>query len=216
MRRLTSFAKFRALYGWLIRNREFQARRPRLATLTRLELGCGTNVDPEFINLDYNWRPGVDLCWDLAARLPFPNGRFSAIYSEHCIEHLPVSMIAPVFAECHRVLRSGGMFRIAVPDAELYLRAYCRVLAGAPRAELPYSEADTLHGIYSPVVSVNRIFREHGHQYMYDFDCLKQLLEVSGFEDVRRCNFRDSADPTLARDSEMRRKESLYLECQRP
>jgi hypothetical protein len=65
-------------------------------------------------------------------------------------------------------------------------------------------------------MSVNRIFREHGHLFIYDFATLAQLLARRGFTAIRREQFRSGRDPQLLIDSEHRAHESLYLEAQRP
>lgn len=215
-RRLTSFAKVRAFVGAIKRNRRFLVDHGKLAQKTYLDLGCGPNTDPEFINVDYGWHPGIDICWDITKPLPLSDGRIKGIYTEHCLEHLPPDCIESVLQDCFRLLASQGTLRIVVPDGELYLRAYCATLSDGDRTRIPYSESDQIGEIYSPIMSVNRIFREHGHLYIYDFDCLRRLLEKTGFTDIRKCAFRDGRDPNLLRDSPSREVESLYLEARRP
>lgn len=50
-----------------------------------------------------------------AARLPFPDGAFHLIVSNHSLEHFPELELA--VREMGRVLRPGGALYIAVPDA---------------------------------------------------------------------------------------------------
>ena len=50
-------------------------------------------------------------------RLPFEDGSFTFIFSEHFFEHLPLALAIELFRECHRVLRIGGIIRTVVPDA---------------------------------------------------------------------------------------------------
>jgi predicted SAM-dependent methyltransferase len=179
-----------------------------------LDLGCGWPAkNPEFCHLDYNWRPGVDVCWDVKRGLPLPDAYVSGIFTEHMIEHLRFDDTLALFAECRRVLRPGGVLRIVVPDGELYLCGYARHQAGEA-VQLPYSEDDASRfPIATPIVSVNRIFRDYGHQFIWDFETLRAALLRSGFSTVERCSFGQGKNPKLVRDSQSRQVESLYLEA---
>src|SRR3954471_10130512 len=90
-RRLTSYAKVRALAGRFFRNRGFQLRRRRVQSLRYLDIGCGPNSHPEFVNLDYLWHPTIDVCWDITRGMPFASGSMQGIFSEHCLEHFPLA-----------------------------------------------------------------------------------------------------------------------------
>ena len=57
--------------------------------------------------------------YDGTSRLPFPDESFTFIFSEHFVEHLFLNQACELLKECFRMLRSGGCFRIAVPDADL-------------------------------------------------------------------------------------------------
>src|ERR1043166_166312 len=53
----------------------------------QVNIGCGSNPTPGWINLDVVSYPGVYF-WDCRAGLPFSDGAVAAIYSEHFFEHL--------------------------------------------------------------------------------------------------------------------------------
>src|SRR5579863_5017097 len=53
-----------------------------------LDIGCGPNSNPKNINLDYDWRPGINICCDITRGLPLPDNYVAGIFSEHCIEHI--------------------------------------------------------------------------------------------------------------------------------
>ncbi len=118
-----------------------------------------------------------------------------------------------VLEECQRVLKPGGTLRLVLPDAELYLTAYSEIVRGGSQLALPYAEGDGVDGLYSPILSVNRIFRAHGHRMMYDFDLIEKLLERKGFVEVRREAFQTGRDPRLLVDSKLRAIESFYAEA---
>lgn len=172
-----------------------------------LNIGCGRYPKPDFINLDYEWHPGVDVCWDVTKGLPFGDSSMDGVFTEHCLEHLPYSAIHGVLKEVRRVLAPMGTFRISVPDGEAYLRGYAMGKA------LPLADRDSADGIYSPIKSVNRVFRDFAHLYAYDFDLLRQLLLKHGFANVQRVDFGAGRDSRLLVDRTESRPESLYIEA---
>jgi hypothetical protein len=101
-RPLSSYSKIRFAYSLLVRNRRRQLRDFQSDLLN---LGCGPYMVPGFINLDYEWRPGLDLCWDATTGLPFPDGSMSGVYTEHMLEHLTLEQGRTVAREMRRVLR---------------------------------------------------------------------------------------------------------------
>jgi predicted SAM-dependent methyltransferase len=219
-RPITSYAKIQNCIGNLIRNRTFQLCKPRIKGLQYLDVGCGRNVHPEFINMDYLWHPKLDLCWDIRRGLPFQNGSMLGIFSEHCLEHFSVVVAFNIIRECRRLLAPGGVFRIVVPDAELYLDIYHRQMAGDSSITFPFQDNEAFDGIFTPILSVNRVFYQDrdslaGHRYMYDFSLLQALLSHAGFNSIKRVAYREGSDATLLIDSEIRASESLYVEATR-
>lgn len=79
----------------------------------RLNLGCGTDIRPGFVNLDSAELPGVDVVHDLRELpLPFADERFAEVVCQDVLEHLDY---APLLGEIHRVLRPGGRVWIRSP-----------------------------------------------------------------------------------------------------
>ena len=124
-RPLTDYDKVRSLIGFALRGSKRQLRKLD-KSITYLNAGCGPNPLPDFINLDYRWIPGLNLCWDLTNPLPFENGAIDGIYCEHCIEHFSRDDAAEILREFRRILKTGASLRIVVPDAELYIRLYIK------------------------------------------------------------------------------------------
>jgi predicted SAM-dependent methyltransferase len=209
MKHIFSYTKVQIFIGNLIRTKSFFINPKLILGKEYLEVGCGPYPNKDnFINLDYEWRPGVDVCWDIVKKpYPFADNSFKGIYTEHCLEHIGLKDLEHNLKEFHRMLKSGGRLRIIVPDGELYCRLYVDQMNGLA-VELPYQKQ-----YISPMARINGLFRNHGHIFIHDFQTLKILLESCGFDDVKQCNFRDGVDLILLKDSEYRRAESLFLEA---
>ena len=84
-----------------------------LDSLTLLNLGCGNDIHPTYINLDLRPFPGVDVEHDITKPLPFADNSFAEVHANHVLEHF-IDMI-PIMNEVFRVLQPGGIFKITVP-----------------------------------------------------------------------------------------------------
>ena len=76
---------------------------------------------------------------------------------------------------------------------------------GAPR--WPYPEQDQ-----TAIGYVNRIMRDYGHQFIYDYPTLRKAMLDAGFREVSKVAYRDGREPKLWVDQEHRAPESLYVE----
>ncbi len=220
MRRIDSYAKVQRLIAALRRNRHLQLTREVLAR-PYLDVGCGDCLHPGFIHLDYFWKPGVDVCWDVNRGLPFADASLRGVFSEHCLEHFMQPQACALLREFRRVLAAGSTVRIVVPDAETYLRSYLSQITGDGSHRFPFQDAEENLPGWTPLTSVNRVFYQDrespaGHCTMFDFPLMRQLLLDAGFIDVQRRAFQEGRDPQLVVDSPVRAVESLYVEAVAP
>jgi hypothetical protein len=119
-----------------------------------LNLGCGTKTSdkPEIVNIDYSIAlrvrrskllkplaplffrgerlnrfrslPDNILVHDLATGIPFSDSSVDAVYHSHLFEHLDRNVAEAFLVEVRRVLKSGGIHRIVIPDLEVICSAY--------------------------------------------------------------------------------------------
>lgn len=219
-RPLSSYSKVQRFVTLIRRNRRWQLR-SGVRAASYLDIGCGPNTHDNFVNLDYQWLPGVDICWDLRLGIPFDDNRFIGVFAEHCFEHFCTGDLKSILLECKRVLCAQGILRVVVPDAELYLRRYIDAIdRKSGRDPFPFESSEAAQPLWTPLSSVNRVFYQDrdspaGHRTMFDYDSLRKLLEVTGFVDVTKRKFKEGSDPSLLIDQPSRLCESLYVEAQK-
>jgi len=93
----------------------------------RINLGCGTDVRPGYVNVDSRELPGVDRVTDLSKfPWPFDSESVEEVLMLDFLEHFPYGSTAAILMECYRILRPGGQLVIQVPDAEILGAVICR------------------------------------------------------------------------------------------
>lgn len=100
-----------------------------------LNLGCGSRFHPEWINLDLFPAHDSVKTYDLGQPLPFEDETFDVVYHSHVLEHLRKNEVLPFLRECRRVLKVGGILRIALPDLENIAKSYLQTLERALQRE---------------------------------------------------------------------------------
>lgn len=96
--------------------------------LKYLNVGCGNRFHSDWVNIDVVAQGKDVIEYNILKGLPFEDAAFEVVYHSHVIEHLPKQMAQPFIRECHRVLKKGGIIRIAFPDLEVIARNYLQTL----------------------------------------------------------------------------------------
>jgi predicted SAM-dependent methyltransferase len=105
-----------------------------------LNLGCGERFHPEWANLDlWSCSPKIQSC-DLRQGIPAPDESFDVVYHSHLLEHLDPASGLALLRECWRVLRKGGMARVAVPDLEQIAKTYLHALDEALKGDVVWQQ----------------------------------------------------------------------------
>lgn len=211
----------------------------------RLNVGCGPTPTPGWVNYDNSWsvrlarRPLVvrflattpvlkeaqkHLCdvartggirFGTAEKLDHPDASVDVIYSSHMLEHLDRPTARQFLAEALRVLKPGGILRLAVPDLRQLVVRYNidgdadgLVAALLMAVEQPRSVGQKLRYV---------LLGSRHHAWMYDARSLVALVEAAGFCDARPLEpgATTISDPG-ALDLREREDESIYLEARKP
>jgi predicted SAM-dependent methyltransferase len=149
----------------------------------------------------------VDLRCDIRTGLPLETGSIDCIASIHMLQDLPYFDVVRALRELKRVLKPGGVLRVAVPDLDKALRAY---LAGdSTYFYVPDSDA---RSIGAKLVTQITWYGSVRTPFIFDF--LHELLANAGFRDIERCDYgvTRSLYPDLA-NLDNRARESLFVEA---
>ena len=79
----------------------------------KLNLGCGKDARPGYVNVDYVKVQGVDVVADLNERLPWEDSSVDEVIMYHALEH--VNDPLKLMLEIHRILKPGAVVEVKVP-----------------------------------------------------------------------------------------------------
>lgn len=176
----------------------------------KLNVGCGTDYKNGWINIDNNSDNNIDkldLNWDLRNALPFEEDSADFIFNEHFIEHLTIEEAKNIIKDLMRVLKPGGVMRIAMPDLESVVDHYLNV----PLNKDPVIKDFHLEFVETRAEWINMSFRWWGHKWLYDWEELQRRLSEAGYSKVKRCKLRESKHREL-RNLEIRDGSLLIAE----
>lgn len=140
---------------------------------TRLDIGCADIKLPGYIGIDAQDRPGVDYVLDVTKEpLPFLDGEADEVYCSHMLEHIDKVQATKVVGEMYRVLKSGGVIEIRVPDLSAALEGIAKY-KDDPQRVLHWMEQ-----IYGGSGGSDEYDK---HKYGYVPSTLKILMEGAGF-----------------------------------
>ncbi len=204
----------------------------------RLNIGCGSNAVPGWVNCDASFRllrfrlgrllrlpryrrfAGL-ACVGLDARkpLPFAPASANAIYEQHMLYAFDASETLRFFQECHRVLAPGGVLRVNEDD----LRAVAERHLAGDAALVDYvrsaSHIKARH-VATPGDALSALFKDWASlRWLYDAESLSAHLRAAGFPSVERCGFRQSRIPgieLLEKDNRESVLGQVWLEAVKP
>lgn len=152
---------------------------------------------------------------DVTKPLPLPTGVVDVIYSSHMFHHLDPHEASGFLKEARRVLRPGGIIRLAVPDAQALVQLYTETHDADSFVQaflMPEPRPTTFFG------RARYLFAGHrGRRWMYDGDSLSRLLREHGFTS---CTVLLPGETQIVEhqglDLRERAAESIYVEAINP
>ncbi|MDZ4401089.1 methyltransferase domain-containing protein [Prosthecobacter sp.] len=165
----------------------------------KLHIGCGPHNLPGWLNADL-YPTGNQIRLDATRRFPFDEDVFDYIYSEHMIEHVPWTDGVRMLRECFRVLKPGGVIRIATPDLKFVTRLLRGELSPLEQEYIRQSRdrwtpwAQDATAAYA----INNFMRAWGHQFIFDEPTLNRSLALAGFDAVTNPLLQESRHAALS------------------
>ncbi len=154
--------------------------------VVKLNVGCGTDYKEGWVNVDNNSDNNItklDLNHDLRNPLPYKDNTVDFIFNEHFFEHLTVEEGQMAMKEFMRVLKPGGVMRIAMPDLEDTVEAYYN-----PKwKERDVMRKFDLEFVQTRAEMINMNFHWWGHKWLYDWEELERRLREAGYTKIKRC-----------------------------
>ena len=99
-------------------NISLPAKKEKKKNEIKINLGCGNDIKPGYINVDkYNNTGRVDYKWDLS-KLEVEDGTVDEIYTSHVFEHISIMDMYSVLTEWRRALCDGGRLVLRLPNLE--------------------------------------------------------------------------------------------------
>ena len=96
-----------------------------------VNLGCGSRYHSDWINFDIVSGSPQVIGHDLRRGIPLADNSCDVAYHSHMIEHLRPAEAINLMEECFRILKPGGVVRVALPDLERICRCYLEKLESA-------------------------------------------------------------------------------------
>ena len=141
----------------------------------KIHLGCGKRYIPGYIHIDAVPFPHVQHV-SVIDNLPFINDEsVDVIYNCHVLEHFQKNKVHTVLKEWHRILKKGGILRIAVPDFEALSNLYQKTGDLSLVIGSLYGRQDYLYNF---------------HYMVFDFKTLSKVLKDVGFTNIERYDWR--------------------------
>lgn len=180
-----------------------------MTTVQRLNLGCGPRPPAGWINADIKPADGVQLVGDILDGLALDDASIAYAVAIHFLQDLPWPDIPKALSELKRVLKPGGVLRLALPDLDRAIDAYRRRDKGY--FYVPDEDARSVGAkLVTQIIWYGSVLTP------FTFDFAEELLHDAGFSAVCRCPFKQTASshPDIV-SLDNRERESLFVEARR-
>lgn len=130
----------------------------------RVQFGCGDNRLQGWLNCDREV--------NIAKALPFADGSVSFVFAEHVIEHVTHLQGIAFLREVLRILKPGGVLRVAFPDVTRINHYNCKPFLQKPELKRERGVRDVWEAIMT----------HWGHQACWTRESMGCALLAVGFE----------------------------------
>lgn len=147
-----------------------------------LIIGAGTHRREGWLASDLEPAGSDVVPIDATRPLPFPDRSLAYVFAEHMIEHIDYRAGQRLAGEMFRILRPGGVVRIATPDLARMARLMSEPLDAEAQAYVDWNNGTFGDHVNNrPSFVLNRVMHWWGHRFLYDRPTLADLLTAAGF-----------------------------------
>ena len=183
------------------------AHSPAPSEVRRLNWGCGEYPEAGWINSDIKSTPGIDISCDILDGLPLADDSIDYAVSIHALPELPMGDLVPALRELRRVLKPGGVLRLALPDLDRGIKAY--LANDKDYFLIPDRDASSVGGKL-----VTQLLWYGWSRSLFTHDFTEEILLKAGFTEVLDCSFGQTKSrfPEIV-ELDSRERESLFVEA---
>jgi len=193
--------------------------------INKIHVGCGLVLLEGWLNVLYEPKQEYGrvkkvggrllLNYNLLKKWPIHDNSIQFVAGSHFIEHLDLNHGISFLKESFRVMKPGGVIRLSCPDLEIYVKNYTEKNSSFFQNDLirewcAFSQAETP----GEILAAKAYDSGGSHKWFYDFDSLKHILELSGFDDVKKCHRLEGETPELeSLELSDRELETVYVQA---
>lgn len=142
----------------------------------KLHIGCGNKYLDGYKHVDVYKYKHIDFTTDAKDLSMILDNEVDEIYACHVLEHFHKDEIKIVLKEWYRVLKKGGVLRLAVPNFEMIVEEY--------------SENKNLNKLLGLLYG-GQNYKYNFHYTVFDYKLLKQYLEENNFIDINYYDWKE-------------------------
>jgi|TARA_B100001094_G_C17952405_1_gene681245 predicted SAM-dependent methyltransferase len=145
----------------------------------KLHLGCGKRYLKGFVHVDLADFEHIDYKLPVQDLSVFKDESVVEIYASHVLEYFDPKEVGEVLTEWNRVLKKGGVLRIAVPNFSELINVY--------------KNTNNLQNILGPLYGRWEITKGENiyHKTVYDEKSLTSVLKDANFRNITRWDWRE-------------------------
>lgn len=165
--------------------------------IKKMQIGCGPNLFEGWLNTDLNCNDKIAYL-NAGNKFPIESDSFDFVYSEHLFEHLKVEQQLNMLSESYRILKKGGVLRIAMPNIDYLFNVYANPAIPENRDYVQWyvNNMPHLKVVKNLIVdkeehyiyAINNFFKAWGHQVIHNVASISKLAFQSHYTQVRECS----------------------------
>lgn len=139
----------------------------------KLHLGSGKRYLEGYTHVDLSNYPHIDFRQSIDNLYNFEDESVDEIYASHVFEYFDRDKALEVLHDWRRVLKTGGLLRLAVPNFDALIEVY--------------KSTNDIKKILGPLYGKWEVEKDKYifHKLVYNESLLKEILEAAGFNNIR-------------------------------